>query len=249
MRDSEYSHHTHHLFGSGRKSYENVVDSYAAAVEHLGIERGERGSDATSTTKQEYARNLLRKAEEKFKEAGVNVMAMKERQRIEDESFEFGTSAVLDDRLTYYGKGEVNKKTKTEVTSDGLYPGENMPESKEEREDIREKIQPAKNRITQFAKFVKELATKSFEDAKSLIIKAHKQLMDKQAKMNAKEKELIEREKALAILEDFEGAEMNDGAIDKATDEKLRGAPLRRNDEAPTLPPKRKSIKPDEPQR
>ena len=47
------SHHKHYLFGAGRKSYEKVVDSYAAAVEHLGIERSERGSEATPTTKQD----------------------------------------------------------------------------------------------------------------------------------------------------------------------------------------------------
>ena len=117
------------------------------------------------------------------------------------------------------------------------------------REDIKRKIQPAKKRITQFAKFVKELATKSFEDAKVLIIKAHKQLMDKQARIDAKEKELIEREKALGILEEFESAEMNDGAIDKATDEKLRGAPLRSNGEAPTLPPIHRNIPQKERQR
>lgn len=56
------SHHKHKAF-AGRKSYERVWDRYAEAVEHLGIERGERlpeGAQGNAKTARQWVNDIAR---------------------------------------------------------------------------------------------------------------------------------------------------------------------------------------------
>ena len=152
------SHHKHHLFGAGRQSYEKVVDSYAEAMAPLGIQRSERGSGRTKTEKQEWARKLLKEAEAQKKQAELNILSMQRQQKLEDESFEFGSHAVIDEKIAYHDARNGHPE--------GLVPSKNWPSNEDEQKEIRERIKPARNRIIQFAKFIRTITTDSVDRAK-----------------------------------------------------------------------------------
>ena len=204
------SHHKHHLFGAGRKSYGKVVDSYAAAVEHLGIERSERGSEATPTTKQEWVRQIYKKT----KEAELNVISMQKRQKLEDESFEFGSAAVIDEKIKYRDADDIGPER--------LVKGANWPAEKAEQEEITEKVKPAKYRIVAFAKMVKEFTNSSLEKAKVKIFQMLKAVQKREAAAEAKKAEIVEREKALSIIEAIEETSIDDGEMSDKDDKILR---------------------------
>lgn len=210
------SHHKHDLFGAGKFSYEKVVDSYHAAVEHLGIERPQRGKGATPTTKEQWVRNLVQKAQKMHAEAAENVRSQRERQRLEDKSFEFGSQCVIDEKIRY--------RAASEKHNEGLVSGPKWPEKEVEREEIKVEIQPAKKRITEFAKMVAEFAAASIEKAHAKAIAWAKNLTKKEAELAAKEAELKERERSLGILEDMDAVELDDGKMADQDDRKLRDA-------------------------
>lgn len=204
------SHHKHYLFGAGRKSYEKVVDSYASAVEHLGIERSARGSEATPTTKEEWARQIYKKA----KEAELNVISMQKRQKLEDESFEFGSAAVIDEKIKYRDADDNGPER--------LVKGANWPVEKAEQKEITEKVKPAKSRIVAFAKMVKEFTNSSLERAKVKIFQMLKAIEKREAAAKAKEVEIEEREKALNIIEAIDETSIDDGEMSDKDDKILR---------------------------
>jgi hypothetical protein len=204
------SHHKHHLFGAGRKSYEKVVDSYAAAVEHLGIERSERGSEATPTTKQEWARLLYKKS----KEIEQNLIGKQKRQKLEDESFEFGAAALIDDKIRYAeakdGRGE------------GLLPSTNWPQDKHEQDEIKSGVKPAKTRIVAFAKKIRDFTNSSLEKAKMRVFEMLKAVEKREAAVKAKEIELAEREEALGLIEGIDDTWFENGEMSEANEQTLR---------------------------
>ncbi|MBE1294610.1 MAG: hypothetical protein GJ677_19175 [Rhodobacteraceae bacterium] len=200
------SHHKHHLFGDGRGSYEKVVDSYAAAVEHLGIARAERGSKASPTTKAQWARELLEDA----KKADLKCRSIEAQAVKEQESFEYGTQAVLDETLVY------QEADKAKERPDGLVFGPNAPHSEAKRTEIRTKVQPARDRIVAFARFVKHMAAKRIGAVEKAAIDAVKAASEALATASKLIKVNQERARQLDNLEAFQQAEIHEGELNDA---------------------------------
>lgn len=241
------SHHSH-PFLKGWDSYSKVLDSYAEAVAPLGIERGERGAvdekgnKVRPTTKAQWAEEMLQAAKQKEKlveqrekiaeELELAVISTQRQRELEDESFEFGSQAVIEEKIEYKPADEAKGE------EENLQWGKNKP-AREEQLEIVEKVKPAKQRIIQFARFMKEMAEVSYANAKQKITKAYKNLLKREAAadardlaQDAREKAQDEREKQLDIIESLD-AEVEDGSLGEADDKKLRDAGIIKDQQTP----------------
>lgn len=175
------SHHSHPLFGGGFESYSNVLDTYADAVKHLGIERGapaerdDLGRKVSPTTKKKWADDLLKRAEE----AETTASAAKARaDKIEAEAvaYEFGSKATITDVIKY--------RPARESMDEGLVVGPNGPREPEQIKTLIEKIRPAYKRVVNFAKQWAETIDKLISLSKEEIIHLGKKLRAREAELN-----------------------------------------------------------------
>lgn len=133
------SHHGHPAF-AGERSYAALLDRYAAAVEPLGIERGERGSGATRREVREWSESELRQARQESQAAAQDRKAAGKVR----EGLEVGLKALGDERVAFLPADEKQ--------GDRLGWGPRAPAGLPHRIALRERINPAYSQVVAFGR-------------------------------------------------------------------------------------------------
>ena len=173
------SHHGHPAF-AGERSYAALHDRYAATVEPLGIERGERGSGATRRDVREWTEAELRQARQESQAAAQDRQAAgKVRQGLE-----VGLKALGDERLAFLPADEKQ--------GDRLGWGAKAPTEAMRQTALFEVVKPAYSQVLAFGRRLWQASQEAAQKAAQALAWDREQL-------NADRRQLEADRKALAL--------------------------------------------------
>lgn len=171
------SHHGHPAF-AGERSYAALLDRYAAAVEPLGIERGERGSGATRREVREWSQAELRQARQESLAAAQDRKAAGKVR----EGLEVGLKALGDERLAFLpAAGE---------KPDRLGWGPRRPEGLPQQIALQERVRPAYSQVVAFGRRLWQASQEAAQKAVQALAWDREQLVADRRQLEADRKAL-----------------------------------------------------------
>ena len=180
------SHHGHPAF-AGQRSYAALLDRYAAAVEPLGIERGERGSGATRREVREWSESELRQAREESRAATADrAAAVKVRK-----GAEIGLKALGDERLAFLpAAGD---------QADRLGWGPKAPADPTRRTALIETVRPAYSQVVAFGRRLWQASQEAAQKAVQALAWDREQLAADRRQLEADRRSLALDRSALEV--------------------------------------------------